>query len=303
MSEIFSIILTIIAPIILVALIGVLLDRTLALDARTVSRLIIYAGSPALAFYSLANATLQSSEVTRLFGFAVTQTLLATILAWLVTYALKMDRLTASAFVLTAGLMNLGNYGIPFNEFAFGQAGLERAVIVTVGLQVVVYSVGVFVASWGRASIWQSAKNMAMVPTPYAAAAGLVVNFGGITVPTLIMRVVQILQSAAIPLMLILLGIQISRVKFKTGNWGIVFGAATMRLLGGPIIGLLVAAMFSLQGTSWQVAMIQSAMPTAVVTTILATEFNSDPQLASSVVLVSTLLSIFTLSVLLFLIR
>ncbi len=303
MPEIFSIILTIIAPIILVAAVGILLDRTNSLDARTLSRVIIYAASPALAFYSMANATLQSSEVISLFSFAILQAFAATAAAWLITRLLNMDRLTASAFVLTVGFMNIGNYGIPFNEFAFGKPGLERALVVTVGQQFYVYSVGVFVASWGQASIWQSLKNAARVPTPYAALAGLLVNFSGFEVPALLMRLVQILQSAAIPLMLLLLGVQISRVKFRAGKWPVVFGASAMRLLGGPLIGMAVAAMLGLQGVSWQVATIEAAMPTAVVTTILATEFRSDAQIASSVVLVSTLFSVVTLSLLLLFIR
>jgi len=303
MSEVLSIILTIIAPIIIVAAIGVVLDRTNTLDARTMSRVIIYTASPSLAFYSMATATLQSHEVFSLFSYAILQGLAATIVAWLITRLLNMDRLTASAFVLAVGFMNIGNYGIPFNEFAFGKPGLERAMVVTVGQQFFVYSIGVFVASWGQASIWQSLKNAAKVPTPYAAVAGLLVNFSGVEVPILIMRVVQILQSLAIPLMLLLLGVQISRVKFREGNWTIIWSATAMRLIGGPLVGAALAVLFGLQGVSWQVGIIQAGMPTAVVTTILATEFESDPQITSSVVLVSTLLSVITLSVLLSILR
>lgn len=302
MSEILSIILTIIAPIILVASLGVLLERATTVDVRTLSRIIIYAASPALAFYSMANATLQSREVLHLLTFGLLQAGTATAAAWLLTRALKLDRLTASAFVLSVGFMNIGNYGIPFNEFAFGQPGLERALIITVAQGLYAYSIGVFVASWGRASIWQSLKNAALVPTPYAAVAGLVVNFGAIPVPPLLMRVVEILEGAAIPLMLLLLGMQISRVNFRGGRWNIVFGAATMRLIGGPLIGVFIATLLGLNGVTGQVAIMEAAMPTAVVTTILATEFGSDAKIASSVVLVSTLLSVISLSVLLYLV-
>jgi predicted permease len=300
MSEILLIILTIIAPIIIVAIIGVLLDRFKSIDARTLSRVVIYVASPALSFWGMANATMQSSEVLGLFSFAVLQAALITFLAWLVTRLFKMDRLTASAFVMGVGFMNTGNYGIPFNEFAFGQPGLERALVINVGEGLYVFSVGVFVASWGRASIKQALRNAFSVPTPYAAVAGLAVNFGGIEVPSLIMRVVQTVQGAAIPLMLLLLGIQISRVKPGAGRWNVVLGAAAMRLLCGPLTGGLVATLLGLQGISLQVAIIEAAMPTAVITTILAVEFRSDTQVVSSIVLVTTVLSIFTLSVLLY---
>ncbi|MCP4428095.1 MAG: AEC family transporter, partial [Chloroflexi bacterium] len=119
-------------------------------------------------------------------------------------------------------------------------------------------------------------------------------------VPELLMRVAGILRGAAIPLMLILLGIQISRVSFKGGQWRVILGASGIRLAGGALVGWLLATMLGLQGVTRQTAIIESSMPTAVIATILATEFESDASLVSGIVLASTLLSVITLSVLLY---
>ncbi len=300
MSQILNIILTIIAPIILIAGLGVLLDKTKIVDTRSVSRVVIYLTSPALAFYGMANASIQSSEVIGLFVFSISAALAITILAWMGAVWLKMDRITASAFVLAIALMNMGNYGIPFNEFAFGQPGMERAIVITVAHSLYAYTVGVFLASWGRASIPRALKNVAKVPAPYAAVLGLIVSFGYLDVPELLMRVAGILRGAAIPLMLILLGIQISRVSFKGGQWRVILGASGIRLAGGALVGWLLATMLGLQGVTRQTAIIESSMPTAVIATILATEFESDASLVSGIVLASTLLSVITLSVLLY---
>lgn len=300
MSQILNIIFTIIAPIILVAGLGVLLDRKTAFDARTMSRLIIYLTSPALLFYSMANATLQADELIRLLTFAALVLITSTVLGWLITRLFGLPKLTASAFVLAVSLTNIGNYGIPFNEFAFGQPGLERALVITVVYGMYSHSMGVFLASWGRASIGHSLKNMVRVPGPYAAVLGLAINFWHLPVPDMVMRVAFILQGAAVPLMLVLLGIQISRVEFKGGQWGVVLGASAMRLIGGAIIGWVIATLLGLQGVSYQVAIIEAAMPTAVIATIMATEFESDAQLVSTITLVSTMLSVITLSVLLY---
>lgn len=300
MPQVFNIVLTIIAPIIAVAGLGILVDRARHLDARSLSRLIIYLSSPALAYYGMANASIQPDELLNLLGFSILVLVSTTLIAWLVTLWLKLPRVTASAFVLAVSLVNIGNYGIPFNEFAFDRPGLERAVVVTVIFALYAHTVGVFVASWGRAPISRALTNVIRIPAPYAAVLGLMVNFGYVQVPELFTRVVYILQGAAIPLMLLLLGIQISRVSLKGGQWGLVIGASGLRLVGGVLIGWFAASLIGLSGVTRQVAIIEAAMPTAVIASILATEFDSDAQLVSSVTLLSTLLSIITLSVILF---
>ncbi len=298
MPQIFNIILTTIAPIVLVAGFGALLDKTKLLDARSISRVAIYLTTPALAFYGIANSTLKNGELGRLILFFLLSTITITVLAWLVTIWFKMNRLTASAFIMSVGLINLANYGIPLNEFSFGQLGLERAIIIAVLGNIYANTAGVFVASWGQASIIQALKNVAKVPTPYAAILGLVVNQGYFSMPSLVMRIAGILQGAAIPLMLIMLGIQISRVSLK-GQWSVIFGASAMRLLGGAAVGIAVSFLLGLEGVTGQVAIVQASMPTAVIAVIIATEFESDAKLTSSIILVSTLFSVLTLSVLL----
>jgi predicted permease len=298
MPQFINIILTTIAPIILVAGFGALLDRTKVLDARSISRVAIYLTTPSLAFYGIANSSIKSDELGRLLLFAILSTLAITGLAWLITVWSKMDRVTASAFVLSVSLVNVANYGIPLNQFAFGQGGMERAIIVAVWGTVYANTMGVFLASWGRASISEALKNVIRVPTPYMAILALTVNLGYLPVPDLFMQVTNILRGAAVPLMLIMLGIQISRVSLQ-GQWGIVLGASGMRLLGGAAIGFLFTILLGLEGVTRQVAIVESAMPSAVIATMLATEFRSDAKLTGSIILCATLLSIVTLSVLL----
>ena len=301
MPQVFNIILTTIAPIILVAGLGALLDKIKRLEVRSLSRIAVYLTAPALIFYGIANSSVKSSELGQLTIYTLIVAITITLLAWLVTRIFRMNRLTASAFMLCVVLVNIGNYGIPLNEFAFGQPGLERAIIVVVISATYSNTVGVFLASWGKASISKALFNVLKVPTPYAAVLGLLVNFQLLTIPQTAMRIVGILQGAAVPLMLIILGIQIGRVSLSGSQWGVVLGASAMRLLGGAIVGLVWASILGLEGITRQVGVVQSAMPTAVMATILATEFDSDAEIASSVVLVSTVLSIFTLSTLLYL--
>jgi predicted permease len=100
--------------------------------------------------------------------------------------------------------------------------------------------------------------------------------------------------------MLIMLGVQISRTTLQ-GRWGLTVGVSLTRLIGGALVGLFFATLLGLTGITRQVAIIEAAMPTAVMASVLATEFKGDAKLVSSIVLLSTLLSLITLPILIFL--
>jgi hypothetical protein len=291
--------LTVVAPIIVIAGLGALLDRTRVLEVRTISRVVIYLASPALAFYGIANTTITGSELSGLVLFFLLNTATMTFIAWGISRLLKLDRLTRSAFMLSMILINVGNYGIPLNEFAFGQPGLERALIFMVVSSFTINTLGVFLASWGKASISSAILNVFKVPLPYAVFLGTFVNLGYLPSIEFVMRVTNLLGQAAVPLMLIMLGVQVSRTTLQ-GQWGMMVGVSLTRLVGGALVGIFYATLLGLSGVTRQVAIIEVAMPTAVMASVLATEFESDSKLVSSIVLMSTLLSLITLPVLIF---
>ena len=130
MPQILTILLTTVLPIVLIAGLGVLLDRSKTIDTGTLSTIIIYFGSPSLAFYSIATSSINGSEFGELILFALLLMLVITLAAWLISVGAGMNRLTSSAFVLSAALVNGLNYGVPLNEFAFGQAAVARAIII-----------------------------------------------------------------------------------------------------------------------------------------------------------------------------
>ncbi|MBN1218039.1 MAG: AEC family transporter [Anaerolineae bacterium] len=290
----------IVAPVVVIAGLGALLNRVKPVEPRAISRVAIYLTSPALAFYGLANASITGTELGGLVLFFFLTTATITLFAWGVSKLLKMDQLTRSALMLSMALINVGNYGIPLNEFAFGQLGMERALVISVLSAFTANTLGVFLASWGKASKSQSLINVFKVPLPYAVVLGALINLGYLPAPQFVMRVTNLLGQAAVPVMLIMLGVQVSRVSFD-GQWGLMLGASLTRLMGGAVVGFLVAALLGLTGVTRQVAIVEAAMPTAVMASVLATEFDGDSKLVSSVVLLSTLLSLITLPILLYL--
>lgn len=298
MNSFFSIAYNIIVPIFLIVGLAVLIDRRFAPDPRVFSRVVVYLFSPALVFSGIAGSDLQAEEIGLIAATAALSTLLVALVGWGLARLLRFNRRLESAFMLSVVLVNAGNYGLPLNEFAFGPAGLQRAIVFFVVTAVTANTAGVYLASRGTASVRRSLFNVLTVPLPYATVLGLILNVRDVTLPLPIERVVTLLGQAAVPCMLVILGLQLSRTAVK-GRLGPILLATGVRLVIAPLIAFPTATLLGLSGLTWQVSVIEASMPTAVMGGVLATEFGSDAEFTTAVILVSTLLSMVTLSILL----
>ena len=106
---------------------------------------------------------------------------------------------------------NTGNYALPLILFAFGQEALSYASVYFVTSAILVYTVGVFIAASSRPGLGHALGGVLRVPALYAlAAAGIIVVFH-LTPPLAVMRAVGMLNDAALPMMLLVLGMQLKR--------------------------------------------------------------------------------------------
>ena len=298
MSSFLGVAYNIIAPIFAIVGLAVLLDRRFAPDPRVFSRVVIYLFSPFLALTGIARSSLQAEEIGLIVAMAALSSLLMALVGWGLARLCRFDRQLESAFMLSVVLINAGNYGLPLNEFAFGPAGLQRAIVFFVTTAVTSNTLGVYLASRGNASVRRSLLNVFTVPLPYAAALGLFLNVKNVVLPLPVERVMTLLSQATVPCMLVVLGLQLSRTSVK-GRLGPILLATVARLAIAPLIAFPLAHLLGLSGLARQVSIIEASMPSAVMGGVLATEFGSDAEFTTAVILVSTLASIVTLSILL----
>jgi predicted permease len=298
MTSFLAVAYNVLAPIFLIIGLAVLIDRRFAPDPRAFSRVVVYLFSPCLVFTGIAHSDLQAGELGLIVATAALSSLLMAIVGWGLARLFRFNRMLESAFVLSVVVVNAGNYGLPLNEFAFGKAGLQRAIAFYVATAMTANTLGVYLASRGTASVRRSLLNVLTVPLPYATVLGFIVNIGGIALPLPLERVVGLLGQAAVPCMLLILGLQLSRTSVK-GRIGPILLATVTRLGIAPLIAFPLVTLLGLSGLTRQVSIIEASMPTAVMGGVLATEFGSDAEFTTAVILVSTLASIVTLSILL----
>jgi len=298
LSELFFLFSNNILPIFLAASAGFLVAKYLGVSAQSVSRIAFYIFSPCLVFVLLTSGQLDGNDITRMAAFATVSILTMGMITALIARLLGFNRSFMMALIITVMFANAGNYGLSLTLFAFNDNALAYAGIYFVTSAFLVYTLGVVLASWGHSNLKTALVGVFKVPVIYAVLFALIYNWLGWQLPLPIARTVSVLSDAAIPVMIVLLGIQlyyakISREPVKVGLSNI------LRLVVAPLLAIGLSYVFHLEGSALQAGVIESAVPTAVLTTVLATEFDLEPAFITTTVVTSTLLSPITLTLLL----
>lgn len=285
-------------PIIILGGAGFALGKVLHVDSRGVGRIVFYVFSPVLIFDLLIKNQLKLSEAASVIGFTVSIVVVVGLITYGLGKLLKVERTALISIMITSMFANTGNYGLPLVSFAFGDKALPYAGIYFVTTTLLFYSLGVLLASLGHMNFKDAALGLFKVPTLYAVLLALFVNAFHYELPLALERAVDLASGGTIPLMLVLLGLQMTQVEFST-NLRPLQLSVFMRLIVAPILALLITALYGIQGVARQGAMTQASMPSMVSATVLAAEYNLDSKLIAAVVFVSTLLSPLTLTPLL----
>lgn len=283
-------------PVFLIAFAGYLLAWRMSIDGRSLGRLLFYLATPALVFRSLYSMTLDPVALRQIALVAALVITLTGVAGWLV--ALDQQRRERVAVILTSAVSNNGNMGIPISLFAFGPAGMALASIYYVVASFMNNTAGVVVASSGQAPLVKALRNTLAVPVLYTAVLGLVFNRLAWELPAPLYRSVDLLADAAIPGMLALLGINL-RAAPRIQLQGVLWRSLLVRLVGGPLIAWQLCLLCGIGGIERNVLILQAAMPTAVISAVLATEFDAAPHVVTTAILMTTLASMGTLSLVL----
>jgi len=282
-------------PVFAIAGVGFLLARFAGVQVQAVSRLTFHALAPALVFNTLANSTAESGQVGRMTLFYLLVASSAAIMARLAAIPLRLDRRALSAFMLVVVCSNSGNYGLPVALLAFGREALTFASVYFVASSIFSYTGGVLLAASGRRSLRDAIVGIARVPAVYGAMAAALTLSLGIHLPGAVIAPITLLSEAAMPMMILVLGMQLERAS-RPERPGVVAAAVLVSLILTPLAALGIAHLVGLQGAALQAGVLQTSMPTAVITTILAVEFDVVPDFVTSVEFVSTLLSPLTVT-------
>ena len=303
MNDLLAIFIDNMVPVLAIAGVGLYLRRRFDTSPAMISRMMFHVFSPALAFHALFTRDIGGGDFLRMYGGTLALTCTVALVGYLALRNRQASSRERAAALVSTFVFNGGNFGISIVSFAFGAEALSYAVIAYVAGSTTAYSLGVYASSQGRASILRSLGSVARTPSLYALLAAFALKAMGIMeLPPALGRTSQLLAEASIPLMLVLLGLQLGGLG-KPRSWRLVIPASAIRLLLAPMLSLPFAALFGLEGAARFAFILQAGMPTAVMTIVLAHEFDSDQDLALNLIMVTSLLSPLTLSVIIYLLQ
>lgn len=285
-----------IVPIFIAIGLGYTLERRLRIEIKSISRTVFYALSPCLVFSSLVNSSVSGEDFWDIVSFQILITLGVALVAWGVARALRFDRTMESAFLLATIFVNAGNYGLSVNLLAFGETALARAIIYFVVSSLLMNTIGVYLASHSKARAFDALLDVFKMPLVYAVLLAVFVNLMNLNITgSPVFEAVEMVGQGAVPLMLLLLGMQLAKTSLAQGirTAGL---AAFIRLAVAPVIAFSLASLLGLTGPTLQACVVEASMPTAVTTAVLAIEFDARPEFVTSVIFLSTLASPITLT-------
>ncbi len=295
---IFLVFLNVVTPVFILVVIGYFVGPRLKIEARSLSRTAYFVFIPAFVFNIISEAKIDSGLALQMLSFILVAQIAVALLGFLVGKALRQSREITAAFVLIATFGNVGNFGLPLIVFRLGESARTYATVYFVATIFISFVICVGVASWARSGGVTAVFSVFKTPALIALIPALVFNITDVEVPIFLSRLSGLLGQAMIPVMLITLGVQMGEIPKIKINFN-VFAASTVRLIGGPVLALLIVPYFGLEGLERSTGILQAAMPAAVLASIIALEYKLLPEFVTTTVLFSTLYSVLTLTVIL----
>jgi predicted permease len=280
-------------PVFLLIALGWSFGRLRDLNLAPLSEVIVYLTAPALIFTSLASKPLFPNDmIIILLGVAG---IFAGVGLLIIVYS-RIYHFRSRGFILPALFMNSGNMGLPLAAFVFGDLGLQRATLFFVIVSLLHNSLGVYLLLTGLTA-W---KRIFHLPLLYASLLGIFFSLTQTRTPEPLFQPLRMLGQATIPLMLVSLGYHLRCI--KTDAWLQASACALIRIFGGFASAYATVTLLDIQGLNRQIILLFGSLPSAVTNFALTEFYNQDPDLAASVIFLSTLLSVVTIPLVLWLI-
>lgn len=296
--ELAEIFFNVITPVFALVLIGYFAGPRLGLDARTLSRYAYFLLVPSFVFNVISTAEIQSDAAIRMVSFITVVEVGCALLGLLVALLLGRSGEMQRAYALIAVFGNVGNFGLPVILFRLGEAAEVAATVYFLAIIVLGFVIGVFVASWGRSGSLGAIFSVFTTPAIVALIPALLFNWLNVIPPLMLSRVTGLLGGAMVPTMLVSLGVQLAATPRLHLSLD-VLASSGVRLIGGAVLALALVDLFGLAGIERGTGIFQAAMPAAVLTSIIALEYELLPDFVTTTVLFSTLASVITLTLLL----
>ena len=288
---------TILSIIIMIA-IGYILKRCDFLspeDINPLNKIVINLFLPCMIFNGLYTADLSLIGKLGVLPFVI---LISSFLTGLISYAilkyLKYDDKKLWSVLVTIMIANTGFMGYPVVLGIFGNAGFIRAIFCDIATTILFLLLSfVLVLKFGG-SIKSALKKILTFPPLWAIILALIFNIFGIPIPNVIDKTITYFSEATVALIMLSLGLSINFEGLYRNKKMVTF-TSIMKLTIYPLFAFIIVNLLSLTDLQYNVSIIEAAMPSAILSLVLAITYNLDSELTSDCIFSNTVISLITL--------
>ena len=291
--EIYLKLFEVLLPVFFIVGIGYFLGKKKSdIDTTFITNYSANFGAPALFLFAITSSGVTYDLFSEYFVYSIIALVCFALTGIIFLFLMKKD---ISRELPPFFLPNTGNMGIPICLFAYGSLGMGVAAAISSLVVLLHFTVNIFLAS-KKFDI----KILLKSPSTYAVIIAVIFLYFDFVMPKFVLNTVMLLGYTMIVLILMSLGISLTQLKVFSLKNSLI--SSIGRVIIGPIIGFLIIKVFNLSGFGAGVMLIQSSMPSAILTYLIASMYSPKEIVdnISSMIVVSTLMSLITVPIIVF---
>ncbi|MDO5848640.1 MAG: AEC family transporter [Methanobrevibacter sp.] len=299
-----AIITTILSISILIAL-GYIFKKINLLSEKDVTpfnNLVMNLLMPCMIFSALYSADLNLIPKLGVLPFVIVgSSCVCGVISYIILKSLHFDDRKVWSIVVTVMIANTAFMGYPVNLGIFGNSGFLRAIFSDLGtLFIFIILSFVLILKFGGSSK-VAIKKVALFPALWAVILGILLNAFNVPIGPVLDNVINYLGQGAIPLIMISLGLALNLNGLHKNIPSIAF-TSVVKLFIFPLIACIIVSLLHLSGLEYDVAIVEAAMPSGMLSLLLAITYDLDYHVTSDCILSNTLFSLITLPIIISLI-
>ncbi len=291
-----------ILPIFLIIVSAFIYNRIFRPEIKPLANLALALFAPVLVFDSMTRHAVAFSDLAVPFAFMLLLTGLLIALGALLSIPLRLDPGEKNSFILGISMINVGNFGLPLIHLTFGQEAVPLSIVYFVIFNIPLCTLAIYMSS-DKTRLKDILLDVVRIPIFHAFLLALVFSWLKIPVPGGLQQGLQLISAGAIPLLIFILGLQLSTISlsFLRGRVlrfaAIISTASAVRLIVSPVAAICILYLFPVKDLEMSVAVLQTSAPAAILPLMYAIRFNKSPELLAAIILFTTILSGITLPV------
>ena len=295
---------TILSIILMIAL-GYVLKRIDFLsvnDIDTINNIVIYILLPCMIFSALYSADLSSISQLGILPFIILASSFITgFFSYFILKRFNLSDKQLWSVLITVMIANTGFMGYPVNLGIYGNEGFLRAIFCDIATMFIFLFLSFALVLKFGGSVRSAVKKIALFPPLWAIIFGISLNLVNLPIGPVLDNTINYLGNGAIPLIMLSLGVSIDLQGIKRSKSMIIF-TSIMKLLFFPFIAFLIVSFLGLVDLQYNVSIVEAAMPSGMLSLILAITYKLDFELSSDCILINTVISLVTLPLIIMLI-